>query len=288
MKRLLLLIVAILLAAPIMPCYAQRAAAPERIGLIDTDYDYALYGNVSSVKQSVYELVDKFGTETKGSYIGSSTIKFTTRGHVSNATIYFGEGQSEICTYIYDQNGRITSVNHVDEYDGSNAGKTVFKYGSNGKWSQRGRYWPNGSLMSKTVYSYDSANRLSAEIEYDSDGTILSKSVYSYGSNGKVSQMLVYDSRGKLIFKKKYTYDSYKNLISFTTYNANGGKEYEETYKYNSNGYMTSSTEQDFMYGYKNTYKYKYDSRGNIIERRIYDGDALIPSQLITYTIAYR
>lgn len=286
MKRFLFLIVAAV--AFVVPCSAQRSAAPERIGLIDTDYDYPLYGNVSSIKQSTYELVDKFGTESKGAYIGSNTIKFTSYGHVSSASIYFGEGVSETCSYVYNQQGKITHINHVDNDTGASAGKTVFQYGSNGKWSQRAKYYSSGSLDSKTIYSYDSSNRLSIETEYDNYGSLVLKSVYTYGSNGKVSQIICYDGRGALLYKKKFIYDSYKNLIRFTSLNANGGKEYEETYKYNSNGYMTSSTEQDFIYQYKMTYKYKYDSRGNIIERRSYDSDALIPCQLVVYTITYR
>ena len=288
MKRLLTLFVAAFAMLLVAPCSAQRAAAPERIALEDTDYSYPLYGNVASITVTAHELVNRGGTESKGDFLYSSVIKFTPQGHVSSASVYMGEGVSELCTYLYNQQGRLTQINHVDEYDGSPAGKTTFQYGSNGKWNQKIRYAVNGSQDLKFTFTYDSSGRLSTECNYASNGKLSMKSVNSYGSNGKLSQTLVYDGRGALIYKKTFTYDSYKNLIRFTTYNANGGKEYEETYKYNSNGYMTSSTEQDFMYGYKTTYKYKYDSRGNVIERRSYDGSSMTPDRIITFQIAYK
>ena len=288
MKRLLTSVLVVFAMLMVAPCSAQRAAAPERIALEDTDYSYPLYGNVASITVTTHELVNRGGTESKGDFLYSSVIKFTPQGHVSSASVYMGEGESELCTYLYNQQGRLTQINHVDEYDGSAAGKTTFQYGSNGKWNQKIRYAVNGSQDCKFTFTYDSSGRLSTECNYASNGKLSMKSVNSYGSNGKLSQTLVYDGRGALIYKKTFTYDSYKNLIRFTTYNANGGKEYEETYKYNSNGYMTSSTEQDFMYGYKTTYKYKYDSRGNVIERRSYDGSSMTPDRIITFQIAYK
>lgn len=288
MKRLLTFVLAAVAIMMAAPCSAQRAAAPERIALSDTEYDYPLYGNVASITVTAHELVNRGGKESKGEFYYSSVIKFTPQGHVSSASVYMGEGVSELCTYLYNQQGRLTQINHVDEYDGSPAGKTTFQYGSNGKWNQQIRYAVNGSQDCKFTFAYDSSGRLSTKCDYASNGKLTLKSVNSYGSNGKLSQTLVYDGRGALIYKKTFTYDSYKNLIRFTTYNAKGGKEYEETYTYNANGYMTSSTEYDALYGVKTIYKYKYDSRGNVIECRSYDGNDNSPESIITFQIAYK
>lgn len=288
MKRLLTFVLVAFAMLMVAPCSAQRAAAPERIGLSDTQYDYPLYGNVASITVTAHELVNRGGKESKGEFYYSNVIKFTPQGHVSSASIYFGEGVSELCTYLYNQQGRLTQINHVDEYDGSAAGKTTFQYGSNGKLNQQIRYAVNGSQDCKFTFAYDSSGRLSTKCDYASNGKLTLKSVNSYGSNGKLSQTLVYDGRGALIYKKKFTYDSYKNLIRFTTYAANGAKEYEETYTYNANGYMTSSTEYDAIYGVKTIYKYKYDSRGNVIEWRSYDGNDNSPESILTFQIAYK
>jgi hypothetical protein len=287
MKKLYLMASAFILSVFANPCNAQRPAAPERDALIDTDYDYALYGDVSSIKVSTYELKDNFGTESKGSLLDSHVIRFDSRGQVSTAKIYFGEGVSELCTYSYNSQGKITTVDHKEE-SGSIAGKTIIKYNSNGKKIQHSRYNGDGSLYTKDLFEYNSSGKLSREYCYGDDGSLYSKNVYNYGSNGKVSSIYGYDSANVLQYKKIFSYDQFKNLIKFSTYDGNGAKIYEETYKYNSNGYMTSSTERDFMYGYKLTYKYKYDSKGNVIEKRSYNGDALIPERIVIYTISYR
>lgn len=288
MKRLFYLILAAISILSATPCSAQRAAAPNREGLCDTDYDYALYGNVSSIKVSIHNLVDRYGTESKGDFIGSHTIRLNSRGDVSSAHVYFGEGVTEICTYNYDSQGRLLSVDSKDADSGSYEGKTVIKYGSNGEISQRSRYNADGSLYSRYMYTYDSNKRLIRETVYSSDGSLLYKTNYTYGSNGKLSTEICYDSDGSMSLKRTYVYDAYKNLTRFTTYESNGSKTYEETYSYNKSGYMTSSTEINNFYSYKTIYKYRYDSRGNIIEKRCYNGDAMIPDRIFTYTITYR
>ena len=288
MKRSFYLILAAISILSATPCSAQRAAAPNREGLCDTDYDYPLYGNVSSIKVSTYKLVDKFGAETKGDFLGSHVIHFNSKGDVTSAHVYLGEGVTEICTYAYDSQGRITSINSKDADSGSYEGKTVMKYGSNGKMSQCSRYMANGSLYSRDMYTYDSNNRIIREQSYSGDGTFLLKTSYSYGSNGKVSTEICYDDSNTISYKKVFVYDSYKNLVKFTSYEQNGSIIYEETYKYDGKGYLILSTEMERLDINKVTYKYRYDSRGYVIEKRSYIGDALIPDRIEVYTISYR
>lgn len=293
MKHLLsIFVTAAICCIAITPSYAQRAKAPERQGLdVDTEYVYGLYGNVSSIKVSIYNLVVRSGVESKGDFIDSNVIYLTSRGDLSKATIYFGEGVFSNCTYFYDQQGRLTKAETHDAYSGYYEGKSVFKYGSNGKKSERIVYESNGSISQTDKYTYDSQGRITSEITYFY-GRLSSKTVNTYGYNGLISRAVTYDSTGKIKYKKEWKYDSYNNNIRFTSYDSTGSKMYEKTYKYDSRGYMISSTEEDYdlFYGYKSAYKYKYDSNGNVIEKRAYSNDngRLEPNSLIVYTINYR
>ena len=292
MRRLLsIFAVAVLCCISIAPSYAQRPKAPERQALSDTDYDFSLYGNVSSIKVSSYDLVVRSGVESKGEFHDRNVIVFTSRGDLSKATIYFGEGFWGTCTYFYDQQGRLISAETHDAETGSYEGKSVFKYGANNKASERIVYERNGSISYKDKYTYDAQKRLLSEATYF-DGKLSSKTVNTYGSNGLISRAVVYDERGKKIISKEWKYDGYKNLIRFTSYDEYGNKSYEETYKYDSRGYMISSTEQSFdeFYETENTYKYKYDAKGNVIEKRTYGyyDNRLEPHSITIYTINYR
>lgn len=292
MRRLLsIFAVAVLCCISIAPSYAQRPKAPERQALSDTDYDFSLYGNVSSIKVSNYDLVVRSGVESKGEFWDSNVMQFTPRGDLSKATIHFGEGVFCICTYSYDQQGRLISATTHDADTGSYEGKSVFKYGANDKASEKIVYEPDGSILYKEVYKYDAQQRILSEATYF-NGKLSSKAVNTYGSNGLISKSVLYDERGKKIASREWKYDGYKNLTRFTSYDEYGNKSYEETYKYDSRGYMISSTEQSFdeFYEKDNTYKYKYDAKGNVIEKRTYwyYENRLVPHSITIYTINYR
>lgn len=291
MRRLLsIFAVAVLCCISIAPSYAQRPKAPERQALSDTDYDFSLYGNVSSIKVSNYDLVVRSGVESKGEFQGSNVIVLTSRGDLSKATIYFGDGILNDCTYFYDQQGRLIRAETHDAETGSYEGKSVFKYGANGKASERIVYEPDGSILYKEVYKYDAQQRILSEATYF-DGKLSSKAVNTYGSNGLISKAVIYDESGEVIISKEWKYDGYKNLTRFTSYDEYGRK-YENTYKYDSRGYMISSTELniDMFYGCDLTHKYKYDAKGNVIEKRTYsnEGGRLEPLSITIYTINYR
>lgn len=291
MRRLLsIFVIAVLCCTSIAPSYAQRAKAPERQALSDTDYDFDLYGNVSSIKVSNYELVVRSGVESKGEFWDSNVMQFTSRGDLSKATIYFGEGILNDCTYFYDQQGRLIRAETHDTETGRYEGKSVFKYGTNGKASERIVYGPDGSIYYTDKFSYDAQKRIANEARYDG-GQLLSKTVNTYGSNGLISKAVIYDEYGKVIISKEWKYDGYKNLTRFTSYDEYGRK-YENTYKYDSRGYMISSTELniDMFYGCDLTHKYKYDAKGNVIEKRTYSNDdgRLEPLSITIYTINYR
>lgn len=292
MRRLLsIFAVAVLCCISIAPSYAQRPKAPERQALSDTDYDFSLYGNVSSIKVSSYDLVVRSGVESKGEFHDSNVIVLTSRGDLSKATIYFGEGFWGTCTYFYDKQGRLIRAETHDADTGSYEGKTAFNYGTNGKASERIVYERNGSISCKDKYTCDAQKRITNEARYY-DGKLSSKTVNTYGSNGLISKSVMYDEHGKVLISKEWKYDGYKNLTRFTSYDEYGNKSYEETYKYDSRGYMISSTELniDIFYGCDLTHKYKYDAKGNVIERRTYSNDSgrLEPLSVTIYTINYR
>ena len=103
-----------------------------------------LKGKVKSIKETLYEAVDKFGQIEKGNWFNN----------------YFT---------IYDKKGNIIEENDYDS-DGSLNSKTTYKYDEKGNKIEENDYDSDGRLDSKTTYKYkyeyDKNNNWTQKIQY--------------------------------------------------------------------------------------------------------------------------
>jgi hypothetical protein len=170
-------------------------------------------GRVSTLTESHYSAIERFGETQKG-------------------------GLEYKYIYKYDTNGNQIEVNGYSNIPGIIDGrerKTIYKYDTNGNKIEESWYDPDGSLSLITIFKYDSrGNQIEANC-YNSDGSLLiSRSTYKYDSRGnKIEDNFCFpypvcDSGDKYTFK----YDSRGNQIEENRYNSDGSLEYKHTFKY--------------------------------------------------------
>ena len=165
-----------------------------------------LKGKVKSIKETLYEAVDKFGQIEKGNWFNN----------------YFT---------IYDKKGNIIEENDYDS-DGSLNSKTTYKYDEKGNKIEENDYDSDGRLSYKYTYKYDEKGNIIEENHYDSDGRLRSKYTYKYDKKGNMIEANFYNSDGSLSFKFTYKYDEKGNMIEVTYYDSDGSLNYKTTYKY--------------------------------------------------------
>ena len=150
-----------------------------------------LKGKVKSIKETLYEAVDKFGQIEKGNWFNN----------------YFT---------IYDKKGNIIEENDYDS-DGSLNSKTTYKYDEKGNKIEENDYDSDGRLDSKTTYKYDEKGNTIEKNYYSySDGRLDSKITYKYNEKGNtIEENDYYYSDGRLdsktTYKYKYEYDKNNN-----------------------------------------------------------------------------
>ena len=195
-----------------------------------------LKGKVKSIKETLYEAVDKFGQIEKGNWFNN----------------YFT---------IYDKKGNIIEENDYDS-DGSLNSKTTYKYDEKGNKIEENDYDSDGRLDSKTTYKYDEKGNIIEENHYDSDGRLDSKTTYKYDEKGNTIEKNYYSySDGRLDSKITYKYNEKGNTI-------------EENDYYYSDGRLDSKTTYKYKYEYdkNNNWTQKIQYRNtipNIITERI-------------------
>ena len=108
-----------------------------------------LKGKVKSIKETLYEAVDKFGQIEKGDVLVDSSAVYTDDGHFK----IYNEKGNKIEENYYNSNGRLYS-------------KTTYKYDEKGNIIEENHYDSNGRLDSKYTYEYDKNNNWTQRIEY--------------------------------------------------------------------------------------------------------------------------
>ena len=183
-----------------------------------------LKGKVKSIKETLYEAVDKFGQIEKGDVLNN----------------YFN---------IYNEKGNKIEENRYDS-DGSLYFKDTYKYDEKGNKIEENRYNSDGSLYSKTTYKYDEKGNMIEDNFYDSDdGSFIYKNTYKYDEKGNKIEEYHYDEDGKFIYKNTYKYDEKGNIIEEKIYHSDGrfGNTYTYKYEYDKNNNWTQRIK------YKNT-----------------------------------
>ena len=148
-----------------------------------------LKGKVKSIKETLYEAVDKFGQIEKGNVLYDAfTFPFT----------------------IYDEKGNKIEENDYDS-DGRLDSKTTYKYDEKGNIIEENDYDSDGRLDSKYIYKYDEKGNKIEENRYDSNGRLSQKTTYKYDEKGNTIEKNDYDSDGRPAENYSYKYEYDKN-----------------------------------------------------------------------------
>lgn len=173
-----------------------------------------LWGQVSSIKEQVFTLEEKFGEYKR---IG------------------------EVTTFTYKFNENVNLVEMVertrDEY-GSNYGsfKTTFKYNDLKKLIEENYFELSGRFINKTIYKYDEIGNLIEEKRYNADGDLSNKRTYKYKNKGReVKGVSISPTWPDGNSYRKFTckYNNKGLLIEEKEYNTKGNLSETTTYKYN-------------------------------------------------------
>ena len=168
---------------------------------------FNLKGKVSSVKESEYIAVEKFGEAQKGSLFGKSTYKYDEKGNEIECNSYDSDGSLRTkSTYKYDEKGNEIECNSYDS-DGSLRTKSTYNYDEKGnmiedKWNS----YDSDSSFTKATYKYDEKGKRIECNSYDSDGSLSLKATFNYDEKGNIIEINAYDSDGSLFSKSTYKY----------------------------------------------------------------------------------
>jgi hypothetical protein len=179
----------------------------------------------------------------------------------------------EITEYTYDTFARLIKELHYELYGGIKDFDYTFTYiyDENGRLTTKNySYHEDGSIDSIYTYAYDSEGNIQSEsYDYNVDGLIDSIMTYTYDANGNVvSTSLDKNMDGVADRIITYTYDSRGNVLSRSSdYDADGIIDdvdtYQYTYIYYDNGNLKKMIIDDDGY---NIIK-NYDQNGNLTEK---------------------
>lgn len=267
-----------------------------------------LKGRVSSMSESNYSAIEKFGEAQKVSIESKSIRKFDNNGKLTEYNLYSSDGRliaeivckfdgkgkmteencsgtmDEKSTYKYDDNGYMTEINSYSS-EGSLKSKSTFKYDKNGNKIAVNycRFDSDDKLLDniKWIFNYDKDWFLTEENGYNPDGSLDCKISYLNDEKGNLTEQVNSNYKsGSLKDKQTYKYNDHGNKIEQNDFTSDGSLETKFTYKYDDKGFMTEEIFSSYKIGSSdlNTkYRYdKYDKTGNWIKREKYINDFLI------------
>ncbi len=282
MKRILLLVVAMLLATASF-AQVKKSPAPERYGW---DQEYPLYGQVKSVTISHYEYVSKFGKNEKGEMEDRQIYYFNEVGDVSE---YEKEGEYSL-HYKYD-------AGNVEIHKYNNYGAleicTANKCDENGRVLESAEYDRAGALQSMTFNEYDEAGNNIKSVEYNSAGNVSSLCCREYNEHDDLTSLKLYDSNESLLvsIEQSFTYDSASNITECLISSGSVNDYYVCNYDANGNLVVRECRKSldDSLYLKE---EFSYDERGeNLVSIVAYeprfDGRMMVPISITEYNILY-
>ena len=129
-----------------------------------------LKGKVKSIKETLYEAVDKFGQIKKGNVLNNYFTIYNKKGNTIEGNEYYSDGRLGY-KLIYKYDGKGNNIEKNNYYsDGRLNYKTTYKYDEKGNKIEKNNYYYSGRLDSKTTY------------KYDEKGNNIEENIYYYGS----------------------------------------------------------------------------------------------------------
>ena len=188
-------------------------------------------GNVKSVKQTAYQVIEKFGEATKGEV-------------------------SDVAVWKYDEKKRL-----LEEPS------KKYRYDSNGNKTEEITYNSAGNIESSIVWTYNEKNKKIEENSYDSNKKLITKTKWKYDDLGNMIDESEYDADGKLVKREIRVFDKDRFLEHswYSRYNDEVTLSSRCIHQFDNKG----NNIKDVLLGQKDTLcvrTYKYDIHGNEIE----------------------
>lgn len=227
-----------------------------------------LQGNVKSVMEIHYNVIEKFGKIEKGEKKGFITIHYNQWGNkfeknLLGAPISVHLTLRKRCSYQYDDQGNMNEESCYN-LDGSLYRKHIYKYDNVGNMIERNDYNANGNLEIRFTFKNDDQGKNTESIWYtdpDSD-QFTTKTVYEYDDRGNMIEGNDYSFSGN--FKSGFTrsYDELGNKVEETIYDR-GDKNYNRNFTY------------------------KYDEQRNVVEKNVINSSPRYSPDLFKYSHEY-
>lgn len=135
----------------------------------------------------------------------------------------FDDSENEISSTYYNQDGTISGINYI------------FEYNSNNQLIKKTGYYADGSIYDWTEYAYDSTGNQLSVITYNSDNLITSYYRYEYDVNGNCTieeHYTNYNSEYDNYYIIKNIYDEQNNLLKSESFNRDGDILFKTEYSY--------------------------------------------------------
>lgn len=241
-----------------------------------------LKGSVSSITESQYGGLEKFGELEKGPIEHKYFYKYNTDGNMTNDSGYDYDnipgmtGLNHETVFIYDNKGNLSEkgedfeVNKISadsvlkdttikkaiykrnnssnlvisKYDGDNIleGKMIYKFDEKGNEVEISDYNKEGKLEEKTIVTYDNTGNKNQSLSYDKDDKLTLRDTYKCDIKGNQIEVNIESKDTKFLVKRFFEYDDKGNEL----------KEYCNSKEYRINTI---------------SYKYEYDKIGNWTKR---------------------
>ena len=176
----------------------------------------------------------------------------------------------QVSTTFFDEEGRITGSEKVDQETGEVLEYSVWQFSEKGQVHQIQFFDAKGILKQEQVTTYDDDGSTMEYIVYDDNGEAFSRFVYYRDQDGNEYKYESFDEFGE------------RSFIRETTYNADGKKTggYEEisgtrnslSFIYSEDGMLQESIsvqKEGYSPGMETRTLYSYDMHGNQTEERM-------------------
>ena len=138
----------------------------------------------------------------------------------------FDDSGNEISSTYYNQDGTISGINYI------------FEYNSNNQLIKKTGYYADGSLYDWTDYTYDSLGNTLSIITYNGENSMASYYGYEYDSNGNRTieeHYTNYNPEYDDYYIRKSIYDEKNNLLKYESLDREGNILYRTEYNYEYN-----------------------------------------------------
>ena len=185
-----------------------------------------LKGNVKSVREINYTVIDKLGEIQKGNKQGESYILFNNKGNMIEQNSDAGVSRKFI--FKYDDKGNKIEANFYKGSSSEVREKTTFKYDDKRNMIEA----VDDNDGKRFTFKYDdNGNKIEANIYEGGSSSVSSKITFKYDDKGNNIEQSQCNSDGSDCVKQTFKYDDKGNKIEWKMYEE-GRLEINETIKY--------------------------------------------------------